>query len=91
MEKETDQNINLIITDVTSCVQCLCCQMACSIRKQGVFNPDLAFIRIDKVLAEITFTEQCDQCGYCIPFCMYGAIKVFREKGEGANKHEAKS
>jgi Fe-S-cluster-containing hydrogenase component 2 len=70
------KKIRSIIVKPILCVECLCCQLACSLKKYGTFNPDQAFIRIESLKEKIAFTEDCDQCGYCASFCMYGALEM---------------
>lgn len=68
-----------------NCTGCALCQLACSFVKFGVFNPSRAYIAIARVGTDhkwhAEFTEQCDVCGYCFPFCKYDAIHMERVKG----------
>jgi len=65
-----------------NCTGCTLCQLACSFVKFGVFNPARAYIAITRVGTQhrwhAEFTEGCDVCGYCAPFCKYDAIRMER-------------
>lgn len=75
MEKKT------IAVYEESCAHCLVCQLRCSFLLTKSFNPSQAriMVRWDDG-AEITFTEDCTQCGACAQACPYGALIEEREK-----------
>ena len=60
------------------CTGCLICQLMCSFSKLKVFNPSQAYIVIDWVddKPKISFTDDCDECGICVRFCVYGALTL---------------
>ena len=65
------------------CTGCRRCQLICSFSHDGEFNLGKARIVIDdkdEGVDEITFTEDCDRCGVCIRYCVYGALR-FRQEG----------
>jgi formate dehydrogenase beta subunit len=74
-----------ILVDPTKCVGCFRCALMCSLRFEGAFNPGYAKIKIvppDRSTppgeSEISFTDDCDNCGICVRTCSYGALT--REK-----------
>ena len=58
------------------CTGCIICQLECSFTKLGVFNPAEARIIIDRVDddPQISFTDECDECGVCARACIYKAL-----------------
>ncbi len=67
----------LIKTDPEKCTGCRQCQLACSYRYTGEFNPEAARIKImlSPTHCEIEFTDHCDECGACADQCFYGALE----------------
>jgi ferredoxin len=67
-----------------NCVWCEMCQLQCSFSKTGTFNPAKARIKILRSWEDddprISFTNDCDQCGICAKFCVYGALEIKREE-----------
>ena len=60
-----------------NCSGCLRCQLACSERYTGSFNPLLSRVRVT-LLGEqcaIEFGEDCDGCGACADQCYYDALR----------------
>lgn len=61
------------------CTGCFVCKLRCSLRFEKAFNPSKAAIKIQRLVGEenefnIAFTEQCDNCGICARYCLYGAL-----------------
>ncbi len=62
------------------CVRCYLCQLECSFLKEGSFNPEEAFIKVnwrwpsDEI--DITFTNDCDGCGVCVKACIYQCLSL---------------
>jgi len=61
------------------CTGCLICQLRCSFRFERAFNPSRAYIKVLRTNNgddefEVSFTEECDNCGICARFCPYGAL-----------------
>ena len=55
------------------------CMLRCSLRAEGVFRLAASRIKVDKLVSqpcefEITFTDECDACGICARYCVYGAL-----------------
>ncbi|MGQ9721419.1 MAG: 4Fe-4S binding protein [Candidatus Jordarchaeum sp.] len=66
-----------IVVNPEKCMGCLMCALRCSLRYSGVFNPLKARIRIKGLNGnEIRFTEECNNCGLCADYCIYGALVV---------------
>jgi len=69
-----------IKVDPELCVECLSCQLICSLTYQNKFVPEKAYITIapridnyDKV--RIAFTEDCVKgCSLCSRYCEFGAL-----------------
>ncbi len=69
------------------CNGCQICQLICSFVHEKVFNPTKAAIRIERLGGKtefgISFTPECDHCGICADYCLYGAlIRVSRDDKE---------
>jgi len=60
------------------CHGCQICQLICSFVHEKVFNPAKASIHVERLAGEtefgVTLTPQCDNCGVCIQYCLYGAL-----------------
>jgi len=60
------------------CTGCRTCQVRCSIRYLGEFNPFKSYIIVardhGKRTTSLDFTDDCTWCGYCARFCSYGAL-----------------
>ena len=69
-----------IKTDPELCVECLSCQLICSLTYQKTFAPEKAFIQIDPRIdthdkVHIVFTEDCvEGCSLCTRYCEFGAL-----------------
>jgi Fe-S-cluster-containing dehydrogenase component len=67
------------------CHGCLTCQLRCSLRACGAFNPSKANIRVDRVEGGYgyrhSFTDNCDGCKgdyLCVRWCPYGTLGLRR-------------
>ena len=69
-----------IVVHPDKCTGCLLCQIWCSFKLTGTFNPSLSAILVDTALsgvgAIISFTEECDLCTLCARYCPYGALEI---------------
>ena len=74
-----------MITNLGNCVGCRLCQMRCSFRWTKQFSFADARINIEwneeKRNYEISFKDECDFCGACARFCVYGAL-AYRLEGK---------
>lgn len=60
------------------CSGCISCQLACSFAYHKAFNPLKAYIVINwtgDLEREISFTDECNNCGLCVKYCNYGALQ----------------
>ena len=66
------------------CTGCLRCQLACSERYTGAFNPLAARILVDGsgVYSRIEFSIACDQCALCVTQCLYGALEKIEKEAD---------
>jgi Fe-S-cluster-containing dehydrogenase component len=67
------------------CHGCLTCQLRCSLRATGKFNPSKSNIKVTRVEGGYeyrhTFTDECDECGgdyLCVRWCPYGTLGLER-------------
>jgi Fe-S-cluster-containing dehydrogenase component len=71
------------------CTGCRMCQVRCSIRYLGEFNPFKSYIIVardhGKRTVSVDFTDDCTWCGYCARFCSYGAL-VLRKSVKSENE-----
>ena len=70
--------LSKIVVHPERCTGCLICQLMCSFSKLKMFNPAEAYIKIEWVDDEpkISFTDDCDECGICVGYCIYGCLTL---------------
>ena len=63
------------------CRLCYMCQLVCSLQKNNTFNPSKAYVKLSSVIRpggeldiDVSFTDQCDNCGLCVKYCLSGAL-----------------
>lgn len=64
------------------CTGCRRCQLICAYLHTGRFSLDPTRIRICEELygvVDVAFTDACDQCGQCVSYCVYGALRYVTE------------
>ena len=61
-----------------NCKGCGICELQCSFAKAKMFNPSESRIIIDWEDDEpcIGFRDDCDECGICASFCVYGSLEL---------------
>lgn len=72
----------LVVFSFNRCTGCRLCELACSLRNEGVFHPDRARVRVeDKGISWIP--RVCLQCAQklCLDVCLKKAITVHRDTG----------
>jgi NAD-dependent dihydropyrimidine dehydrogenase PreA subunit len=69
-----------VIVDPAQCVGCALCQLRCSFRFTKTFRPSEAKISVDwnesSRSYEVALADDCDHCGLCARYCVYGALIV---------------
>lgn len=74
-----------VIVDNSKCVGCQLCQMRCSLRFTNIFRPSESRIAIELTDSNprysIKFLPNCDKCGLCARYCLYGALSLESIKG----------
>ena len=66
-----------IVVDASRCQCCWICVMRCGLRFDKSINPKSAKIIVKPYYGfwpEISFTEDCDECGICVRHCPTRAI-----------------
>ncbi|MFC1976820.1 4Fe-4S binding protein [Chloroflexota bacterium] len=62
----------------SQCTGCLMCELRCSFRFEQAFNPSKARIKVLRASNgegfDISFTDECDNCGLCARLCPYDAL-----------------
>lgn len=77
----------VLIFNADRCTGCRVCEMACSMAKQGEYNPKRSYIKIlknqemDVNIAALDL--QCDGCNDCVAWCISEALR-FVSPGEAA-------
>ena len=63
------------------CQLCSMCQLICSLKHEKAFNPAKARVKVIQNIKPggaldiaVSFTEDCDNCGLCARYCVYGAL-----------------
>lgn len=68
--------------DASKCSACWQCQMMCSYHFEDEFSATKARLSIhfgdDGNPCEITFDEECDNCGICFKYCPTHAIEIVK-------------
>jgi NAD-dependent dihydropyrimidine dehydrogenase PreA subunit len=73
-----------ILVNAAKCSGCRTCQLRCSLRFEGAFVPALAKIQVRRLVGDearefdVSITEDCDGCGLCARYCLYGALILGR-------------
>ncbi len=79
----SSQRILKVVAHPENCKGCLLCQLRCSLEYTGLFNPLKARLVIQRPITggqEISFTDECNDCGLCARVCPYEAI-ILEEEG----------
>ena len=76
-------NHQTIAVHAEACHGCLTCELRCSLRATGAFNPAKARIHVTRSLEGYeyrhSFAEECDGCRgeyLCVHWCPYGALRL---------------
>jgi Fe-S-cluster-containing dehydrogenase component len=75
--------MKLLTVNPEKCTGCRLCELACSLRNAGEFNPWLARVQVVGFEEPFCFPIMCFQCTkpYCMTACPVGAITKDEEKG----------
>lgn len=77
--RERELALRRIVLHPEKCTGCLQCLMACSLKYEGMINPQKArtkLIRNDDTVVTIELKAECTRCGACVPACHYGAREL---------------
>jgi len=72
-------NKKKIIIHKERCTGCRICQLWCSYIHNQKFIPSKAYIKVQNeydLNVEISFSEDCSQCGQCANYCLYNALEI---------------
>lgn len=79
----------VLIIDMDKCTGCRICELVCSMKHHGEFNPSKSYIRVmqndEMDINMVALGVKCDFCNECVEWCMPGAIK-FVSLEEAATK-----
>lgn len=70
-----------ITVDASTCTGCFICILRCSHRFEKAFKPTSSKIKVMSTIGgtyQISFTDECDNCGICARYCF--ATALVREK-----------
>jgi len=67
-----------------NCTGCLRCELACSDAYAKTFSTASARIRVVMTGpdCEISFTDECVECGICADNCLYDTLSKERKEGD---------
>lgn len=67
----------VLILDIDKCTGCRICELACSFKKEGKFNPRLSRVHILRLDSGVNVPILCQHCEtpVCIAVCPTGAIE----------------
>lgn len=68
-----------IIFHADKCTGCHICELMCSFTYLKRFSPNKAFIQIIneyELVPQIKFKNECNRCGICVYYCLYGALEL---------------
>ena len=73
-----------IEVNAENCSGCKMCQLICSFIYTRKFNPLKSRIVIEEPNTtepfSITFTDECNDCGFCVRYCFYDALKIKEQR-----------
>lgn len=75
--QKIDRPDNSFVLKESLCTGCLNCQLICSITYANEFNPNMAYVNINREKGQTTsikFKDDCIICGLCAEHCIYGAL-----------------
>ncbi len=85
-----------MVANPEECQLCSMCQLICTLKREKVFNPARAYIKVapdirpsGELGVSISFTGGCDNCGVCATYCYYGALS--RQKLANSPEQSVKS
>ena len=69
----------VLILDADKCTGCKLCELVCSAKRHGAYNPAKSLIRVLKNqemdVNLIALDVRCDFCGRCVEACVPGALE----------------
>jgi carbon-monoxide dehydrogenase iron sulfur subunit len=77
--------VSEILIHPEKCVGCRICQLTCSFLYNEKYSLALSRIRLYDIYGltpKIDFSEECNKCGQCARYCLYGALEII-EVNEG--------
>jgi len=78
--KDNGNSSRTIIVDADKCTGCKVCELVCSMKHYGEYNPKKSFIRVlmnKEAHVNIPVLEMnCDFCGTCVHWCPANALSI---------------